>query len=790
MTNGPAHTDSVGDLHEPPRAPACVFEPRERRALFFRGVVQGVGLRPVVYRLATRFNLGGFVCNRADGVVIEIEGARSRLSSFLENLSTDCPALAQIAETRVSCVPPRGESVFRIEQSDVSSRPQERVFCPDLATCDACLKELFEPSDRRFGYPFINCTQCGPRFTIVYEAPYDRVRTTMAAFEMCAACRAEYRDPTDRRFHAQPTACPECGPQLTARDADGGHLDVQPLSFFEDLLRSEAIIAVKGLGGYHLACDATSEAAVERLRHRKCRREKPFAVLVPDLDAAGRLCQLSEVEAALLSTPRRPIVLLQRLADARVAHAVAPNSPLLGVMLPYTPLHHLLARQAGGRPLVLTSGNRRDEPIAFEDASAFAALHGIADGFLTHDRPIRRRCDDSIARAVENRPFVLRRSRGYAPEPIHLPMRCTRRILALGGQLKNVFALGRGDQAILSHHGGDLGDYRAYRSFCEAIADHEALYEFEPELLVHDWHPGYATTEYAKERHAAAPTGVRLIAVQHHHAHMASCMAENGVLGSAIGVTFDGTGYGNDGSLWGGEFLIGDYRTFHRAAHLREVELPGGEQAIREPWRMAVAHLADCGEESAPYLPGIAPASVRLLGQMIDRRINCPLTSSAGRFFDAVAALVNGRTHVTFEGQAAMELESLAGTSEADGSYPFAVEAAAGKGGVVVDTRPVVRAILEALREGDAAAHIARRFHNTIARIIVDVTRQLSVQTGIDDVVLTGGVFQNAVLLGGVRRGLEALGLRVHSHARVPANDGGLCLGQLAVAAALLEGEP
>lgn len=456
------------------------------------------------------------------------------------------------------------------------------------------------------------------------------------------------------------------------------------------------------------------------------------------------------------------------------------------MILPYTPLHHLLAREID-RPLVLTSGNRSDEPIAFEDASAVERLRGIADGFLTHDRPIHLRCDDSVARVVVDEPIVLRRSRGYAPEPIRLPTRCAERVLALGGHLKNTFAIARGDRAFLSHHLGDLGDRDAYRSFRDAVAHYQALFAFEPEVFVHDLHPAYATTEYARQRQRDAGPGARLLAVQHHHAHMASCMAENGLRGPAIGVTFDGTGYGGDGSLWGGEFLVGDYRSVRRAAHLRAVPLPGGEQAIREPWRMAVAHLLDCGEDPERLVPGLQPTAFRILRRMIDARLNSPVTSSAGRLFDAVAALVGLRRDVTFEGQAAMELEWLAGASDATDAYPFAVETEEG-GGLVVDTRPLVRAVSDALRSGDPGPLVARRFHNTVGEVIVRVTAHLRDTTGLPDVVLTGGVFQNALLLEMARRRLEELGLAVHTHARVPANDGGLALGQLAVAAAVLQG--
>lgn len=759
--------------------PAIEAARPQRCVIHVGGIVQGVGFRPFVYALATRLGLGGFICNRADGVIIEIEGAPSQLDSFLKEMDLHCPPAARIEQIQVARVPPRGEMAFSIGASDASMQPEERFFSPDVGTCDACLEELFDASDRRYRYPFINCSQCGPRFTIVRNAPYDRERTTMAAFAMCGPCRAEYDDPQNRRFHAQPIACSACGPKLAARDSEGRELVVDALLFFEELLLASRIIAVKGIGGYHLTCDASSETATRRLRDRKHREEKAFAVMVADIAAARRLCDISATEADLLSSARRPIVLLRRRADAPVAESVAPGNPLLGVMLPYSPLHHLLARSAG-RPLVLTSGNRSDEPIAFEDGDALMRLKGIADGFLTHDRAIHLRCDDSVVRETSNAPALIRRSRGYAPEPLRLPAPCRPRVLALGGHIKNTFALGRGKHAFLSHHIGDLGEWEAYKSFRNAIGHYQALFAFEPEVIAHDLHPLYSTTEYARER--ASQPGVRLIGVQHHHAHMASCMAEHGLSGPAIGVTFDGTGYGSDGSLWGGEFLVGDYRKFHRAAHLRPIPLPGGERAIREPWRMAVACLLDCGEEPEKLRSSVRTEDIRIVRHMIEKRLHSPLTSSAGRLFDAVAALLGVRGDTTFEGQAAMELEWLAESSNAPDGYPFEIVDGADSRALLVDTRPLFKALVDAVPRGDRAT-IARRFHNTLAEIVDVVVGRLSDATGIEDVVLTGGVFQNALLLEMTRRKLETRGLAVYTHTRVPANDGGLAFGQLAVAA-------
>jgi hydrogenase maturation protein HypF len=759
-----------------------------RRGVFLRGVIQGVGFRPFVHGLATRLGIGGFVQNRADGVSIEAEGDAATLDFFVEQLQTACPRHARIEEMHVTEVAPKRELTFRVDASVESGDLPHRFFSADRGTCEACLSELFDPADRRYRYPFVNCAHCGPRLTIIREAPYDRERTTMAGFPMCDACRAEYENPRDRRFHAQPIACPACGPRLAACDASGNVLDAEPLAYARELLLSGRIVAVKGLGGYHLACDATSDAAVEKLRARKHRDQKPFAVMVSDVESARRLCRVSQQEADLLRSPCRAIVLLQRIAGTAVADRVAPDNPVLGVMLPYTPLHHVLIRELCGRPLLLTSGNRSDEPIVFEDDDAIVRLAGIADGFLTHDRPIQVRCDDSVARVLSGRSVVLRRSRGYAPEPIRLAAGCAQNILALGGHLKNTFALGRGRHAVLSHHLGDLGDYSAYTAFRAAILHYRELFAFDPQVLVHDLHPGYATTQYALEMQELAPSAVRLMAVQHHHAHMAGCMAENGLTGPVIGVTFDGTGYGTDGSSWGGEFLIGDYRSFRRAAHLRAVALPGGEQAIREPWRMALSHMVDCGEEPEQVLGAISPAAARVLRQMIEQSINSPPTSSMGRLFDAVAALLGLRARVAFEGQAAMELEWLASTADPDGTYPFEVVREHPEDALVVDTRPLVRAIAGAIRRGDPAACVARRFHDTVAEIVVEVARRLHEATGIGDVVLSGGVFNNALLTGNTTQKLEGAGLCVHSHSRVPSNDGGLSLGQLAVAAAALEG--
>jgi hydrogenase maturation protein HypF len=750
----------------------------ERRAIAVRGIVQGVGFRPFVYRLATEAKLAGFVRNQLGDVLIEVEGVPEALDRFLGDLVKRRPPLAGIEEVTWQCCVPCGDREFHIEPS--AAGRGDVLIGPDVATCDACLRELFDPGDRRYRYPFLNCTDCGPRLTIVRGVPYDRERTTLAGFALCPACRAEYEDPADRRFHAQPTACPACGPSLALLDAAGQRIDAVPLRAAALALVQGRIVAVKGLGGYHLACDARAEQTVQELRRRKHRNEKPFAVMVADLDAARALCRVSDAEAQLLCSPRRPIVLLRRGEPPGVAPSVAPGNPCLGLMLPYTPLHHLLLHDVGRRALVMTSGNRSDEPIAFEDADAVARLGGVADLFLTHDRPIHLRCDDSVTRIVAGAELPLRRSRGYAPQPVRLPIPASSPILAVGGQLKNTFALGRGRHALLGHHQGDLDHYEAFRAFVAAIAHYERLFDVHPEWVAHDLHPDYASTRYALDR-----PDVRRLAVQHHHAHLAACLAEHTVEGDAIGVTFDGTGLGSDGAVWGGEFLVGGYGSFRRAAQLRYVRMPGGEQAIREPWRMALAHLLDAGEDTGLVHQYADATTVRAVGRLVERPFNAPLTSSAGRLFDAAAALAGLRGRVSYEGQAAVELEGVAWGQAPAGTYPFDLEGAEGPDRpLVVDTRPLIAALARDTRAGEACGVMARRFHSTLVEVVVQVCGLIREQTGLTAVALSGGVFLNALLSEETGERLRALGFRVVVHQQVPPGDGGLCLGQLAVAAA------
>jgi hydrogenase maturation protein HypF len=745
----------------------------ERRAITVQGVVQGVGFRPFVYSLAQRLRIAGFVKNCTGDVLIEAEGESASLEQFITELVAHPPPLARVAHLDWTPLPAKGDRQFLIESSENNHRGA--IFLsPDVATCDACLKELLDPADRRYRYPFLNCTNCGPRLTIITGAPYDRPQTTMAGFTMCPACRAEYDDPANRRFHAQPTCCRTCGPMVRALDREGIVIAAaDPIVFFAEAMRSERIGAIKGLGGYHLACAARSNSAVAELRRRKVRDEKPFALMVRDVASARWLCNVSQREEELLRSRRRPIVLLRKRSPCEIAEQVAPNNPTLGVMLPYTPLHHLLLREVDGAP---------DEPIAYDDADALRRLSGIADLFLVHDRPIHVRCDDSVTRVVVHAEMPIRRSRGYAPEPIALPHPCPMPIAAVGGQMKGTFALGDGAHAFVSHHLGDLDQIEANRAFVKDLALYEQLFGIKPRLLVHDLHPDYASTHYARAR--GDTEGIELLAVQHHHAHMASCMAEHGLTGQAIGVSFDGTGFGTDAAIWGGEFLVGGYRSFRRAAHLRYVGMPGGEQAIREPWRMALAHLVDAGENDTILVPPVQAADLRTLRQMIEKRFNTPQTSSAGRLFDAVAAMASGRMGVSFEGQAAMELEWLAGDGVGDETYPWEIDVSQAEP-LVVDTRPLIRSVVADVRKGKPGAVIARRFHATIAAMIVDVCIRLREATGINTVVLSGGVFMNALLTLDVIRRLRGTAFAAYRQQKVPPNDGGLSLGQLAIGAAV-----
>ena len=730
---------------------------RERWRLEARGAVQGVGFRPFVYRLARESGLDGFVANDPRGAAIEVEGPLAKLEGFVARLEAELPPPAAVHQLRRTRIAPGGERGFRILASTERGERTAQVLA-DLATCEACLAEVLDPADRRHAYPFANCTRCGPRFSIVRALPWDRPNTTMERFALCPACRAEYEDPRDRRFHAQPNACPACGPRLALWAADGRVLGGDPLEGAARALCDGAIVAVKGLGGFHLMADAADGAAVTRLRSRKPRREKPFALMVRDLAQARALCRVDAAATQALASPEAPILLLPRRPGAPVHESVAPGNPYLGVMLPATPLHHLLLRRVG-RPLVATSGNLSEEPICTDERDALARLAGIADLLLVHDRPIARHVDDSVAWIAAGETRLLRRARGFAPRPVPVEAELPP-LLAVGGHLKSSVALGVGRQVFVSQHLGDLETPEALGAFERVIEDFLRLYEVAPVAVAHDLHPDYASTRWA------LASGLRCIPVQHHHAHLAACLAENGCAGPVLGVVWDGTGYGPDGTIWGGEFLVGSAAGFRRVAHLRPFRLPGGDAAVREPRRSALALLHEIGEEIEP----------EVLRRMIEKGIHAPLTSSAGRLFDGVAALVGPWQRTSFEGQAAMGLEHLVDPAVGD-AYPLDVV------GEELDWRPLVEALLDDRRRGAAPGAMAARFHNALVEGIVAVARAV----GEPAVALSGGCFQNRVLLERAAARLAAEGFRVLLHRHVPPSDGGISLGQVAVAAARLD---
>ena len=733
------------------------------------GVVQGVGFRPFVYALATGLGLTGLVGNDLDGVFAEVEGPEAAVAEFLDRLELQAPPLARIERVTTRALRPVRSASFVIAASESQTGLRRTLISADTATCADCLRELADPADRRHEYPFINCTNCGPRFTIVRDVPYDRPLTTMAPFTMCERCAAEYHDPADRRFHAQPTCCPACGPRLRLKNQLGLDHHENPIQAAVELLRGGRVLAVKGLGGYHLAADAACEQAVAALRQRKHREDKPFAVMAADLAAAAELAEVDETAAALLTSPARPIVLLPRRPGTTVAQATAPGNRQLGVMLPYTPLHHLLLA-AVARPIVLTSGNVSDEPIVYRDDEARATLKGIADAFLTHDRAVHVRTDDSVARSFRGRPMLLRRSRGYVPEPLAVATGFPRPVLACGAELKNTFCLARGRHAFVSQHIGDLENAETLRSFTEGIEHFRRLFDIDPEVVAHDLHPEYLSTKYALE------LDLPLEAVQHHHAHIASCLADNGEEGPVIGVAFDGTGYGTDGTIWGGEFLTASLAAFERGGHLAPVPMPGGAAAIRQPWRMAAAYVAD--PEVARRHQDHWPAVIA----MAAKGINSPLTSSAGRLFDAAAAILGVRDAINYEGQAAVELEQLAETltPAETRAYPAAVEA-----GVPFTIRgsDLLHAVIEDRTDGVPAPVIAARFHHGVAALIEAGCLLMRERYDLGTVALSGGVFQNLLLLDATVARLEARGFRVLLHSRVPCNDGGISLGQALVVA-------
>ena len=751
-----------------------------RKGIEIIGIVQGVGFRPRVYSMVEQRGLSGSIANTAMGVVIEVEGPREDVEDFLARLPAEAPPLARIIELRTWDLPCRGESDFRILPSRDGGERQALILS-DVAVCQECLAELFDPADRRFHHPFISCTRCGPRYTIVRDIPYDRARTAMAVFPLCPACLREYQDPSDRRFHAQATACPDCGPRVELLDSDGRLLAMgDPIAGAVELLEAGAVLAVKGLGGFHLAVDATDGAAVARLRARKGRVEKPFAIMVRDLGAIESLCHLEDEARELLRGPEAPIVLLPKRSSHAVAEEVAPFQRYLGVFLPYTPLHHLLFAKGRLLALVMTSGNLSEEPIAIDDQEAVRRLRGVADGFLVHDREILVRCDDSVLRVAGGRSRQLRRSRGYVPVPLLLHVDAPP-VLAVGGELKNTVCLTRGRLAFLSQHVGDLENAEAFRFFEETIAHLRRMLGVDPQVIAHDLHPDYLSTQWA-----CAQRGTKRIAVQHHHAHVAACMAENRLEGRVIGLALDGAGYGTDGRIWGGEVLAADYRSFERLAHLAYVPMPGGAAAIREPWRMAVSHLvAHFGrgflDLPLDFVARLDQRRTEVVLRMLERGLNSPLTSSCGRLFDAVSALVGIRQEVNYEAQAAIELEMVAGEDEDGEVYPLDV--APDEGGWQIRTGPLFAALVADLGRGVPVGAISARFHRGLVAAFAELALRVRERTGLERVCLSGGSFQNLRLFEGLKAALETSGFEVFAHAEVPAGDGGLCLGQAMVAA-------
>ncbi|MFC8451419.1 carbamoyltransferase HypF [Kitasatospora sp. NPDC057223] len=777
---------------------------RQRRRVAVRGVVQGVGFRPFVFTLATGLGLHGQVTNTGEGVTVEVEGHPAALDDFCRRIAAEAPPLAVVESVAHEALAPTGGQGFAITVSRPGGAARA-LIPPDIATCADCLAELTDPADRRYRHPFITCTNCGPRFTIVTALPYDRAATTMAGFPMCPACAREYGDPADRRFHAQPVACHDCGPRLgLAVPGEPGRTGADALTRARRLLADGAILAVKGIGGYHLACDAANPAAVALLRRRKGRGDKPFALMARELSDIEPLARMGTEERELLTGPVRPVVLLRRRpGGSAVADSVAPRSPDLGVMLPYTPLHTLLlglpGDPGGPRLIVLTSANRSGEPIVTDDEEARELLAPLADGLLAHDRPIHVPCDDSVVRVCDGEPLPVRRSRGYAPLPLALPLP-VRPALAVGGDLKNVFCLAAGRRAWLSGHLGDMGDLATLRAFDRAVGQLGAVTGVEPDLLVADRHPRYRSAQWARRAAAGRP----VVRVQHHHAHVAAAMAEHGLDGSGpvIGVAFDGTGYGDDGAVWGGEILLADYDGFRRFARLGYVPLPGGDATVERPYRMALAHLHAAGLGWDADLPCVAhcpPDERRLLARQLERDLNCVPTSSMGRMFDAVASLAGVCQLAGYEAQAAIELEAAAVQhGDTGGGYAFALrpgadgpdgldglEGLGGLGGaeLVADPAPVLAAVVADLRAGTAAGAIAARFHHAVAGLVGEACRRARERHGLETVALTGGVFANTLLSSACARSLRADGFTVLRHRLVPPNDGGLALGQLMVAA-------
>jgi hydrogenase maturation protein HypF len=742
-----------------------------------RGIVQGVGFRPFIHNLAEECHLRGYVLNDTDGVEIRVEGSNVDLDRFLSRIRSSAPPQSRILEMKVIKVAPHGFRNFTILES---KRKETRtvLVSPDLATCPDCLNELFDPDDRRFNYPFLNCTNCGPRLTIIQDTPYDRAKTTMSAFKMCPDCSHEYLDSQNRRFHAQPNACPVCGPSLTLADNKRRIMNTADTAASTiSLLKKGRIIAIKGIGGYHLACDATNKKAVSVLRKRKYREDKPFALIVKDLKTIRRFCNLNPSEAELLQSVQRPIVLLKKKKVDLIAPEVAPLQKNFGVMLPYSPLHHLLLKDSN-LILVMTSGNQSDEPISYEDKEAFERLNKIADYFLFHNREIHWRCDDSVTRIFNGKEMVLRRGRGYVPLPINVDLKFKAHILATGAQLKNTFCLARDSFAFPSTHIGDLENYETLDFYSKEIERFKKLCSVKPEVVACDMHPEYLSTKYA-----LSLQGIRKIPVQHHYAHIASCMAENKISQIVIGVAFDGTGYGQDENIWGGEFLLADLKSYQRVAHFKYTPIPGGESAIKYPWRMGASYLYTCfGEDllnlDLEFVRKMDYPKWEIVRKMIDQKMNLFVTSSAGRLFDSVSVFLNFRERTNYEGQPAIELEFLA-EEKIKGEYEY--EITRENDLYIIHPEMIIKGVVNDLIKKERKSKISAKFHNTMARIINDVCSKLRKEYDLDSVCLSGGVFQNMFLLNRTHALLNKSKFRVFTHHLVPPNDGGISLGQAVI---------
>jgi hydrogenase maturation protein HypF len=758
---------------------------KNRLQIAVTGIVQGVGFRPFIYQLAKRHELAGYVSNTSDGVIIEAEGEEAKLRDFLNAIKREAPPLALITGVTSEPVPPAASADFAIRES-ASDAERTALISPDVCTCGDCLRELLDPADRRHRYPFINCTNCGPRYTITTDLPYDRANTTMRAFEMCGDCRREYEDPMNRRFHAQPNACWECGPGVFLTDAAGSRLDCDdPIRAATELLQDGKILAVKGLGGFHLAVDATNDDGVKELRGRKMREEKPFAAMAPDIASIERFCLVSDGEKELLESPNRPIVLLAKRPDNPISERVAPRNKYFGVMLPYTPLHYVLLSD-GFLALVMTSANPSDEPIVIDNDEALERLAGLADYFLMHDRDIFIQNDDTVARVVNGAPVIVRRSRGYAPRPVFLK-EPAESVLACGPELKNTVCLLKGKNAFLSQHIGDLKTAETFAVFKKTIEHMKRIFEVAPRIIAYDMHPDYLSTRYAMELEEQDSDGPRFVAVQHHHAHIVSCMADRGIEGPVIGLALDGTGYGDDGRIWGGEILVADELSYRRAGHFEYVPMPGGDAVIKEPWRMALSYLHHTYGKSLwnldiDFVRDIARDKAEILLGMIDKGVNSVLTSSCGRLFDAVAALAGVRHTITYEGQAACELEGIMAEDDA-GSYPCAIRAEGHDTAFLLCFGDTIRAIVSDLQRGVDAATISRRFHRAVADALKEACIMVRDSDRLERVVFSGGVFQNVYLLSTLSAELAALGFDVYTHSAVPNNDGCIALGQAVIAA-------